>query len=356
MPAEVSFAGERFNVAADGKRFHCDFIREGPVYFANHGVEVLRRETLERDLETFIGKPLTLEHVETRLNITDPEVIKVTIGLVDKVGRDSQTGWFYAEGEITDDRGREAAKTHNPSCGYRVKSTNAGGRWNNLPYERELSAIEFHHLALSSKRVRYEEAEFRLNAVENPNGESPTMFKFLKKFLAPGAPAGTAPTVQEVEIPADTVIKSASGKEFRLNDVVAGAEEAATAEAAEKKKAADAAAAANHSPAGTEAAAAAVAAAPAAVASAGIAAATQAAEGRINVTDETEVLVAGKPVKVKALIAAHEERLNAAERDRLAGAADFNKLQNASIRGRTDFSNFDKASGGLAEGMKRGKY
>ena len=338
MRAET--AGEaRLNVAADGKRFRCDFIREGPVYYPEikKGIECIRRSTIEARLNSFIGKPLTIEHIDPRLNVADPEIFnKVAHGKVDKVGRDADTGWFFCEGEITTDAGREAAFALNPSCGFRVNMTGPGGRWNNVPYERELTEIEFHHLALCTGRSRYEEADFRLNAIINPNGEI-TMFKLLRKILP--AKAGEAATTEEVEIPATSVIK-VGDKEIRLNEAVDLYTADQEAAAAKKKKEDDDKAAAD--------------------AAAGAA--------RTNaLTDDSEVLVAGKPVKVAVLRQAYEARENAikAENDRKAeearlnaarGAADFTKLNAAAAGASVIRKDFPQSAGTLDEGMKRGKY
>lgn len=316
----------RLNVAADGKRFHCDFIREGPVYFADKGVEVLRRETILANLQTFIGKPLTIEHIDPRMNVTDPAVFAtVAHGRIDNVGFDKETGWFFCEGDVTTDQGRDAAGRMSPSCGYNVLGKGAGGRWNNLPYERELTAIEFHHLALTTKRPRYEEADFRLNAVTNPKGDI-IMFKFLRKLVP--AKAGDQPVTEEVEIPSDTTIKLANGKEVRLNAVIEAHTTAEEAAAKKKKDDDDAAAAA-----------------------------AAGADSRANaITDDTVVVVAGKQVLVKDLRAAYEARENAVAAEAAKGKADFKKLNEAAATGAVIRTDFPQTAGTLSEGLARGKY
>lgn len=336
MPVEEIEA--RLNVASDGKRFRCDFIREGPVFYPeiNKGIECLRRSTIEKALQSFIGKPLTIEHIDARMNVADPEIFaKVAHGKIDKVGRDAESGWFFCEGDITSDAGREAALGMNPSCGYRVGMTGQGGRWNNVPYERELTQIEFHHLALTSKRPRYEEADIRLNAIQDDQGK-PMKFKLLRKLAA--AVVGGQPTTEEVELSGDTALKLPSGGEIRLNDAVeayASSElEKQKAADAEKKKKDDAAAAGG--------------------------------DRQNAVTDDSEVLVDGKPVKVAVLRQAYEARENAAaaETKRKAdearenatrGAADFAKLE-AARTAPTIRKDFPQTAGTVQEAMKRGVY
>ncbi len=318
------------NVAADGKTFRCDFIREGPVDYSDigKGIECLRRATIEDALQTFIGKPLTIGHVDPSI---DPDKVPHH-GRVNNVGYDKETGWFFCEGSVDTDEARTAAMTRQPSCGYNVLSKGPAGRWNNIPYNQELTGIEFHHLALENKRVRYEEADFRLNAVTNPNGEI-NMFKFIKTIAA--AVAGGKPVTEEVEIPADTVIK-VGDKDVRLNACVEAfqANELAAAEVA-KQKAAD-----DKAKADAEAA-------------------------RLNAvtpTDDTEVLVNGKKVLVKDLRAAYESRENAVKADQAKkdeearlNAIAFNKLQNAAANGPV-VTPYAATDGSKSESLKRGKY
>jgi hypothetical protein len=317
----------RLNVAADGKTFRCDFIREGPVDYSDigKGIECLRRGTIERALQSFVGKPLTIRHVDLNL---DPATIPA-IGRINSVGYDKDEGWFYCEGSIDSDEGREAARTLNPSCGYKITDKGPAGRWNNIPYNQELTGIEFHHLALCPGRSRYEESDFRLNAVTNNNGEI-TMFKFIKTIAA--AVAGGKPVTEEVEIPADTVIKIGD-QEVRLNALV-DAKTAQDAAAAKKTKdEADAKLAAE--------------------------------AGRANaITDATEIVLPdGKKTTVGDLKTAYEARENAvkaeaetARLNALKGKADFEKLQQAASTGGTLNQGFSQTAGTLAEGLKRGKY
>lgn len=360
----VAALSARFNVVEGGKRFHCEHLREGPVSYADRGlgIEVLRRSTIESANQSFIGKPLVIEHVNPRLNVADPEVRRVTVGFCDKVGM-TPDGWAFVEGafapEVTDEQRADFAAL-NPSCGYNVIGVGSGGRWNNVPYERELTAIEFHHLALCRGRSRYEESEFRLNAITHPTGDkSMSFFTLFKK--KPAALAGAAPVVEEIQIPADTTIKLPSGREVRLNDVVASQENAdkdkAAVDAAETAaKAGETAApipAADTKPA--EGAPAAATPAPVAEVKPegqqAIDAANAAAEGRLNST----ILVSGKPVTVRELAAAFEARENALAASRSQGAKDFAKLQNAAL-GKQDLGGYAKTAGTLEEGMTRGKY
>lgn len=329
----------RLNVAADGKRFRCEFIREGPVNYPElgKGIECLRHETILEGLKSFHGKPLVIEHIDPRLNVADPVIFKrVAHGVIDKTGFDPASRWFFCEGDIFDDAGRDAAIALNPSCGFNVLATGPKGRWNNVPYERALTAIEFHHLALTKLRPRYEEADFRLNAVTNNTGEI-TMFKLLRKIVGAG---GAAPTEETIELSPETEIDLGNGKKARLNAVVEAQKTTdEQAAAAERKRLAD------------------------------DKAAKDAEAARLNATlsDESEVMVGDKKVTIKQLKADYESRQNAvkAEADKVAsearenarrGEEDFAKLQRARETGAAPVSPYPKTAGGREESLKRGKY
>lgn len=313
----VEFEG-RLNVAADGKTFRCDFIREGPVNAGpKFGIEVLRRATIERDLKTMIGKPLIIEHVDPAL---DPAMLTAH-GRVNNVGFDAETGFFFAEGSVDTDEGRAAAIVLKPSCGYRVKGTGAGGRWNNISFDRELTGLEFHHLALCKGRVRYEESDFRLNAVTNEKGEI-TMFNFLfkKKSVVDGK---TVETAEEHALPSDAVVKIGD-TEHRLNSLVESYQKTEADRAAADKKAAD---------------------------DAKLKRDAEEATARTNaITDETEIVIDGKKVTVGALKQAHA----ASELAKSQGKDSFARLNAAATA--TPKVALATGANSAADKSTRGKY
>ena len=333
----------RFNVAEGGKRFRCDFIREGPVDYSDigMGIEVLRRETISAALNSYIGRPLTLGHVSTTL--AAERLDAATEGRVDKVGWDPDTGWFFCEGTVETDAARAAAMTMRPSAGLIVKSYGPAGRWNNVKYERELTAIEFHHLALVP-RGRYEEADFRLNAVTQPTGAITMKLLARIKKLIDGKEQDVT---EERELAPDTEI-DVGGTKVRLNALIESKQALDKAEAdrlAKEKADKDAADAARAN----------------------------------EITDATTVLVDGKPVTIADLKAAHaanatrenavkaaadaaaeaakakakkeeEERLNAAK----LGAKSFETLATAQQRAAGSQISVAGSSGSEQEALERG--
>lgn len=298
--------GERLNLAGSGKRFDCDFIEPGIVSYTDigEGYELLRRETIEDALNTFIGGALTLRHVTTFKPVPKDRIN----GLVDRVGFNSRTGFFSCEGSVdTDEARREIARGLKPSCGYTALEFGPGGVYHRIPYEREITKIKFHHLAIVPV-ARYEDAQIRLNS-KNTN---PMFIKLWRNLTRKKADGSGDETVREaIEVPADTEIEI-DGQASRLNGVVESHQAAEKAKITETQRLAD------EEKARKEVAASRTNSAPAA----------------INGDDEVEV--DGKPVKVSVLVASHRERHNAAaeetkrkEQERQNGANSFNVLNQA---------------------------
>lgn len=231
---------ERLNVASDGKRFYCEFMREGPVNQGRNGLEVIRRGVIDAALQTMIGAPLVIKHVKT--NIPRERLNAVKHGTVDKVGYNSETGFYFCEGSVDTDEAREAAKTMRPSCGFQIitdvpgAQASHGGRWNNIAFDREITAFEFHHLALEDIRPRYEESKFRLNAVteETQPGNIMSFFKLFRTKKP--AEAGAAAVTEEFDLPADAEITLPDGTKSRLNSVVEDATAERTRKSEEERK------------------------------------------------------------------------------------------------------------------------
>lgn len=234
--------GERLNIT--GKRFRCNFIKPGLVSYIDKGAagyELLRKETIDKYLNSMIGEPLIIEHVST-FQPVPPNRIK---GRCDKVGYDLTSGWYFCEGNVEASQAEidHINSLESVSCGYRVPpakdSYGPGGSEHNIPYIAEIRALKFHHIAVTSSAPRYEDAIIRLNAKTQ---ETPAMSKFtwIKKILGVAPATGGAPveTSETGEIAADAGIEI-EGETVRLNDLVEG-HKAAKVEADTKKKEDDA--------------------------------------------------------------------------------------------------------------------
>lgn len=230
-PLERVVLGERINVLATGKRFRSSFIEPGLISYRDVGgdVELLKAETIREALNSMIDSPLTIKHPKRPWSPA-----QVANGYIDAVGRDNETGWFWATGSVETDAVRERINAGDRvSCGFDVlEADETPGTWHAVPYRRELTKIRFHHLAIVD-RPRIEDADIRLNAKST---DTP-MFKFLSKLTRKKADGSGDEVVENpVELPADATV-TIDGKQVRLNELAAShvkrlSDEAATTEAA----------------------------------------------------------------------------------------------------------------------------
>ncbi len=173
-------------------RFECKFLEPGIVSYAeerNGGIELLQKETIDKALNSFIGKPLIIRHNGTEAH-----------GKIEEVKYNADDGWYYASGPIeTEEAQKSVKKGWKVSCAYRVNSTKVGGTWHNIPYKQEISEIEFEHLAIVPKS-RYEGATIRLNGLVN-------WVKGLADMIIPSEQEGNL----EIDI---------NGKAVKLNELI----------------------------------------------------------------------------------------------------------------------------------------
>lgn len=221
----------RFNISGDGKRFKCVMIEPGIVSYLNtpaNDVIVVRHAALADAMPSIIGKHVTVQHVSD-LSVPVPPGLRH--GVVDKFSLNDD-GSFSVEGDLFSDAARDHIRAGwQASCGYAEKKVVAntdGRKYHGLHYDKEVTALEFHHLAIVPEG-RYENAEFRLNSAR-PVSSQPPMFKFLRKiFETRTNAAGASEQVQvdqTTEVHPDATIE-VGGKPVRLNALV----EAATAPA-----------------------------------------------------------------------------------------------------------------------------
>lgn len=254
---------ERLNLAAAGKKFVCSFIEPGLVDYRDSGggVELIKKEVIERALGTFVGNPLTIGH-HPRQKLND---IGIPQGRITSARWNGDTGWFDCEGTVDTDEARKRIKNNErPSCGYTVLKYGPGGVYHNIPYDAEILEIRFHHLAIVDN-PRYESADIRLNSKRTP-----AMFKLIRKLFTAAAKEGEQPTVTEQvsNLTAETEIEI-DGKPVKLNALAAAlkAKDKADADAAAKLE----------------------------------------AEKANKISDDDEVEVDGKRVKVNALVSCYRQ-------------------------------------------------
>lgn len=209
---------ERFNFAPDARTFDCKFIEPGIISYRDQGggIELLRKETIDRCILSAVGNPVTVGHImvsaENRMDVEE--------GIVQEWYYDPVDGWYHVKGVAETDKAKTLMKVKRPSCGYKVTSFGPGGVYHGIRYDAEITGIEFNHLAIVDK-PRYEGATFRLNTnVSNP--ENMNLFKLFKKLVtrengADGKPVETT-KVESIEVPCSTEVE-VDGKMVRLNDL-----------------------------------------------------------------------------------------------------------------------------------------
>jgi hypothetical protein len=205
---------ERFNLAGDASQFTSRFIEPGLVSYRNSGggLELLRKETIDRCLGSAIGNPVTIKHVP----LTEESLQDGTNGRVMSVEYNAADGWYYAKGTIESETARSLIRRgQRPSCAYAVLSFGPGGKYHGIEYDKEITDLVFHHLAIVEK-PRYEGATFRLNAitVTNPSADM-NIFKFFKKL---GTPGPETTKIEETQVAGDTTVEI-DGVPVRLNEL-----------------------------------------------------------------------------------------------------------------------------------------
>jgi hypothetical protein len=228
----------RFNVAADARTFDCKFIEPGLISYRDHdkgGIELLRRETIERAMPSCVGNPVIVKHKI----ITSDNRLTYEQGIVTDWYFDPTDGWFHVKGYVdgADAKGR-IRRGEKPSCGYIVKSFGPSGKYHDIRYDKEITGLVFNHLAVVEK-PRYEDSVFRLNSIHVSQPKNMNVLKFLKKLVtrengADGKPGAT--TVEAHEVPSTTEIEI-DGKMVPLSAIAEGYRKNAAAPAGEPAEA-----------------------------------------------------------------------------------------------------------------------
>jgi hypothetical protein len=221
-PVQRVRSAERFNLAADSRTFDCKFIEPGIISYQDHeggGIELLRKETIDRCINSAVGNPITIGHVW----VTSENRLAEEHGIIQEVYYCADDGWYHVKGSVDTPRAQNLMKVKKPSCGYSVREFGPGGTYHGLRYNKEIKEISFNHLAIVD-HPRYEEAAFRLNSIINPS--TMNVFKLLKKIVTRENDAGGQPKdiekTESFDLPGDTeVTMSVEGKEhkMRLNDL-----------------------------------------------------------------------------------------------------------------------------------------
>lgn len=163
----------------------CGFIEKGVCEYADERV-YLSEETLLKSLHTIKGRPVIIDHMT---GITPENMNDHAVGYV--VDYEAQ-GACDCKFVVFDDEGKKViADGYSVSCAYKPKSFGPGGTWHNVPYDREITDLEYTHLALV-QNPRYEDAKVYENAKDNDGNGRWITIKGTHIFIPEGK------TVEEV--------------------------------------------------------------------------------------------------------------------------------------------------------------
>jgi hypothetical protein len=159
--------------------YECRFLKDGLVSYEDSGcgINLIKKETIDRMLNSFIGKPVIQKHQE----VTPGNFEDVSVGYITDLYFNSQDGWHWCKFLLINDKAKEdISKGYSVSCAYKVTKLGEGGENHAIRYENEILEGEGEHLALVPN-PRYEECgvpQLVLNSkgakYENAFGEGAT--------------------------------------------------------------------------------------------------------------------------------------------------------------------------------------
>lgn len=146
-----------------GRFFKSRFLQAGLVKY-QFGVCLLKKETIDKFVNTFIGCPVVINHQD----VTDESAKEQRVGVISRVYFEPSDAWFWCEGVLFDNEAIDLVqKGYTVSCQYEITeySDNSDGELHNgNPYDKEILDGRFEHLAIVDS-PRYEDAIIAVNAI-----------------------------------------------------------------------------------------------------------------------------------------------------------------------------------------------
>lgn len=218
--------GTKQNAKTWANQFRARILEPGIVSYEDQdcGKALLKKETLDRCIHSFVGRPLILARdgmnrpTFTHAKVSPATLEKMADGYISNVEYDPVDGWWYAVGTVHNEEAKQAIKEVGyVSCAYDVLDVGPGGSYHNIPYHEEITAFEGEHLAIVAN-PRYEHATIRLNAKTKPIKR---MFKWIKNMLPSKQEAGEQKqnSVESGEIPEGAALE-VDGKPVPVADLV----------------------------------------------------------------------------------------------------------------------------------------
>ena len=147
----------------EGRPFKARFLQAGLVKY-NFGVCLLKKETIDRFVNTFMECPVIIGHKD---EIKRDEIK----GTIKNIWFSPEDGWFWCSGTLDDEAAKKVEKGFNVSCQYRITeyTNNTDNKLHNgNKYDKEILNGVFEHLAIV-ENPRYEDAYIAVNAIMASN-------------------------------------------------------------------------------------------------------------------------------------------------------------------------------------------
>lgn len=123
----------------------------------------LSQDTLKKCMPELKGRPVIIEH---KLGINPSNMEDNAVGYVTNCEYNNETGDFDCDFVIFDDEAKKLLKNgYTLSTSYIAKSFDNGGTYINTPYDREITGMDFTHLAIV-KNPRYEKVKVYQNSID----------------------------------------------------------------------------------------------------------------------------------------------------------------------------------------------
>ena len=216
------------------KRYRALHITPGVVDYTDgdqRETVLIKKPALDKMNRSFLGKPVfnfthKIIEPEVAFNFTSEESEKHAVGVISNVGYDTETGYFFADMMIWDEETQNNIdeKDYGVSNAY-IPDVEAGGIYNNVPYNEEVINGEYHHMAIVAE-PRYGDVRI----FENSKTGKPMKWKLfgenkkdaiknVKKNMAPKKPEEKKDD-EEMSLNMNSIIVDEKGNETPLSEMV----------------------------------------------------------------------------------------------------------------------------------------
>lgn len=162
-------------------KYSCRFWEPGVVSYEDvgAGVALLQKETMDKMIPSFIGKPVIIDHDD----LNPGNFKEHAVGYISDVKYNEKDGWYYADFILTDDEAkRKVQNGYSVSCGFDATNTGPGGEWHAVKYNEEITDGVFEHMALVTN-PRYEGSKIYVNSKKDNSDASNKTYDALLKEI-----------------------------------------------------------------------------------------------------------------------------------------------------------------------------